>query len=147
MNNSIHHAYDDDVKYEQKWLIFVEKTSSKYKFTLLDTGLGIPYTVNKKIILESSLLTKDFKLLESALEGKKLRTQTKKSYRGKGLPEIKRQVFNGVINNMSIISCKASCKLYEKQTKIDGNDLNSSLRGTLYYWEIIKNEEVQYVNN
>ncbi len=141
MNNSIHHAYDGGEEYEQKWLIFVEKTDFIYKFTLLDTGLGIPVTVNKKFIFDN--FSSDCNLLKSALEGTKLRTQTKQLYRGKGLPEIRQQVLDGLINTMSIISCKASCKLLERDKFIEDNDLNSSLRGTLYYWEIKKNEEVQ----
>lgn len=141
MNNSIHHAYDGGEEYEQKWLIFVEKTDFIYKFTLLDTGLGIPVTVNKKFIFDN--FSSDCNLLKSALEGTKLRTQTKQLYRGKGLPEIRQQVLDGLINTMSIISCKASCKLLGRDKFIEDNDLNSSLRGTLYYWEIKKNEEVQ----
>lgn len=143
MNNSINHAYDEIEEFRQKWLLFVEKTTGKYKFTLLDTGLSIPYTVNRKIFTDA--FKKDSVLLISALNGSEMRTQTKQIYRGKGLPEIKASVTSGFIDNMNIISRNAYCRLYD-EVKIESRDLKKSLMGTLYYWEIIFNheEEVRY---
>lgn len=145
MKNSIHHAYDINDEHKQKWLLFVEKTVDRYKFTLLDTGLSIPYTVNKKVVLEA--FKKDSSLLISALNGFEMRTQTKQMNRGKGLPEVKASVTSGFINSMNIISRKAYCRLQDR-TITRSNELRIGLMGTLYYWEILfNNEEVRYDNN
>lgn len=46
MNNTEQHAYDNDEK--KVWYIFIENTRNKIKCTFLDTGKGIPATINIK---------------------------------------------------------------------------------------------------
>ena len=118
----------------------MEKASDKYKFTLLDTGVTIPYTVNKKSIFEN--LENDSSLVASALEGDTLRSRTGFAYRGKGLPDIRESVFCGFVDKMNIISRKACCQLIYGKNLINKSELGCPLRGTLYYWELL-NKEVQ----
>lgn len=133
MNNSIQHAYLSNANnFAQKWLLYIEKDEEKLKFTFLDTGLGISRTIHKKF-LAGDYSKKDSEIVKSALEGM-MTSQTKKPYRGKGLPEIKDSVFYGEVDNMCIISNKAFCKIKKETKEIEKEELHLPLQGTLYYW-------------
>lgn len=139
MANASRHAYDESKNYTQKWLLFIEKSSEKIKFTLLDTGLSIPYTVNKKIF--SDMFKDDCYMVKSALKGE-LRSKTGLPYRGKGLPEIHNAIIDDNVHNMDIISRKACCRLKNGADEISSVELKNELMGTLYYWELLINKEV-----
>lgn len=140
MNNATSHAYSEKSIFAQKWLLYVENIDDKFKFTFLDTGLGIPHTMNKK--LSENIFKDDCFLVKSALDGQ-MRSATKKSYRNKGLPLIKDTVKSGYISKLNIISNKACCELFDKDENDIFNDFITPLNGTLYYWEIKKIQEVK----
>lgn len=130
MENTIMHAYTDKSDIEHKdWYIFAEKNDEKISFVFLDTGLGIPNTVQKRLTENVNPWTSSSKILLSTLEGDK-RTRTKAPNRGKGLPFIYGLYNDEKIKNLRIISNKACFNLN------NGIDNKEELSGTLFYWEI-----------
>ena len=75
----------------------------------------------------------DDKYVISTLDGD-FRTATKQSHRGKGLPKIRSFCSAGKINNMRIITNKAS--VFVRKDGFSSTTVPSALQGTLYYWEI-----------
>lgn len=141
MLNTYQHAYKDDTL-TNNWYLFVQYDTN-IKFTFLDTGLGIPCTVQKKWH-EKVLNKKDSNIITSALNGD-FRTKTKHKYRGKGLPKIKECLDRKNLNNINIISNKAFCSLNVENdlTVINEINLSQSLPGTIYYWELnLKGEKI-----
>lgn len=144
MLNTRDHAYNEISNFKYNWYVFVENDNDRIKYTFIDNGLGIPTTVKKKfyeIVLNNLYLDKEYKYVESALNGEFKRSQTGQSNRGKGLPEIFKYENENKISNLTIISNYA---YYNKQKSFD---LNSSLEGTLIYWEILKNKKEGYISD
>lgn len=136
MTNTRDHAYNENNKFDFCWYVFVENTNNKIKYTFMDNGLGIPTTVNKKLtekLKENFKKEKEHSYIESCLDGKFLRTETKQNHRGKGLPEINTYYIDGKISELTIISNHAYYK------KNNSSDLKNYLYGTIVYWEIDKN--------
>ena len=140
MNNAVQHAYDETDEYAQKWLLYVENSENKFKFTFLDTGLSIPKTIYKKFF-SGDYFKSDYKIVVDAFNGY-MTSQTKKSYRGKGLPSIKESVIKGDVAKLNVISSKACCEFHECENKNIAYDLDGPLNGTLYYWEMSFPKEV-----
>ena len=129
------HAYDDNNIFENSWYIFVENSQNKISYTFMDNGLGIPTTIKKKKIeklLQMWDIDKEYKYIEADVSGLQKRSKTGKIERGNGLPSIYEQYTSNKINKLIIISNKAY--FTEKNPK----DLNNSLNGTIFYWEIEK---------
>lgn len=141
MDNVVQHAYTElQSTTFSRWYVFVEDNEEYIKFTFLDTGSGIPNTINKRIA-ENALrfvhLKTDSSLLLSALRGE-FRTSTQSTNRGKGLPEILKYGYNVFVNRFMIFSGKGSCVIInEKDIRL--KDYNNKTFGTLCYWEIDKN--------
>jgi len=140
MSNTKQHAYG--IRYViRDWYIFVRYISEKnsIRFIFLDTGEGIPTTVKrtgfeyiKSIVANVPLMpvgTKHTEYIRSALNGE-LRSSTGKLHRGKGLPKIYSFYNNGYIKKLTIISNHGYF------AKGFDNDIDNSLNGTIYYWEI-----------
>lgn len=146
ITNAVQHAYDaKDSKLNPYWYIFVECTADDIKFTFVDTGLGIPKTVTKRFgekFKEAFKQNKDdWHYIESALQGKVIRTSTNHPNRGKGLPGIHRYN-NKKIFDLTIISN------YGYFNDLNKYNLISPLSGTVFYWKIkrngvIKNDRIE----
>ena len=137
MSNTHKHAYDAyDNVLESHWYCFAEYDSADtIAFTFMDTGEGIPATVQKNFPEKIDFLKmkSDDKYVVSALDGD-FRTATKESFRGKGLPKLRSFCSNGKIHNMRIITNKANVTV--KQDGFASSIISPALKGTLYYWEI-----------
>lgn len=134
MINTKNHAYlEESQRVLPNWYIFVENRMDVLNFTFLDTGSGIPETVNTKF-KEKIFSSEHNVLIMSALEGK-FRTRTRMENRGKGLPEIYGYYKQKLINSLVIISNKG----YIDLNKGNNYDMEHILEGTLFYWEINKN--------
>ena len=138
MANVYNHAYNDiDGILYSRWYCFVEfnSESDTVYFTFMDTGDGIPSTVRKYFFehLDVFNIKGDDAYVLSALRGQ-LRSETKKKYRGKGLPKIFDTCQSEQIQNMRIITNKADVTVRGK--KLTSKELSVSLRGTLFYWQI-----------
>ena len=151
MNNTVQHAYiAEKAKSQKMWFVFIEDTESRLKFTFLDTGVGIPSTVQKhedwselwntQNDLKNLIEGNDSRFIFSALSGDVRRSATGDLNRGRGLPEIYGYFKNDKFtSNLKIISGKGICKFYDSQREVPIlNDLDSNLLGTLFYWEIDK---------
>lgn len=138
MSNAHNHAYNQQrsVIYPQ-WYCFADynTTTNVVSFTFMDTGEGIPTTVKKKFTerLDFLKLKGDNTYVVSALKGE-FRTETQKSYRGKGLPKIREFCRKSKIQNMRIITNQADVTVHGET--FEAKDLSVSLMGTLFYWQM-----------
>lgn len=143
MTNTIQHAYTDVEKdgyisTVNHWYVFVENQDNKIKFIFLDTGAGIPRTIYKKWTEKFLMLNRDSEFIRSALRGE-CRTQTRASYRGKGLPLISECCTNGNFENLYVYSGGGGCKVLKKQEDLYLlSDFKNKIFGTLFSWEIDK---------
>ena len=140
--NTRHHAYStsNDIS---KWYAYAwyDKEDQSVRFTLLDTGDGIPTTVRKnwkeKLLQLSNRIgigrSQDSDLIESVLNGD-FRTQTQKPYRGRGIPMIQSYDDDGYTTELIIISNRGYvCKANDVKM-----ELSVPLQGTLYAWRLKK---------
>jgi len=146
MNNTIEHAYSDSNKKASKWYLIAiyDKNENNIKFSFLDMGVGIPYSINKKHSEKVALLidklnpfgkiVDDSKLIASALDGE-FRTRTMQKWRGNGLPTILKASRENYIEDLMIYSNKGVVKA-NKNDKIC-EDTKSTFKGTLYSWKYI----------
>lgn len=135
---NIEHAYSMEFIFEPTWYIFVENEENKIKYTFIDNGIGIPTTVKKsyfEIFKEALNWEKEYKYIETAVNGVFKRSMTGQIERSTGLPDIYDKYKSGKVQNMVIISNKAYF------TEDTPRDLNNNLTGTLFYWEIKKEGE------
>jgi len=138
MANTKQHAYilKNNTPYS-KWYLMAkyEKDLKKVKFVFLDTGVGIAKTISKKISEKIFYVfsgAKDSDLIHSALKGE-FRSRTEESWRGKGLPNIKKFSAEKYVEDLTIVSNKG----YINCTKNNKSELMDALKGTLYSWNLI----------
>ena len=149
MGNTYQHAYDT-ITEAGFWYLFAEETEDFVEFVFLDTGLGIPTTVQKRFresITAWIGLVKDSSLIVSALKGE-FRTKTKETYRGKGLPQIFDCFKSGLLCDGLVYSGAGSCMLGGVLgDKLNVNDFDEKLFGTLYSWRVSKKGNGKNDNN
>ena len=137
MSNTNKHAYDiHETILDPHWYCFAEyDNDNTIAFTFMDTGEGIPSTVQKNFGERVDLLKLkgDDKYVISALNGD-FRTATKEPFRGKGLPKLRSFCSQGKIHNMRIVTNEANVTV--DKDRFFSVDISPALRGTLYYWEI-----------
>lgn len=141
MTNTRNHAYKTKNRIEKeinnhKWYLMAYHTDNNVHFVFLDNGNGIPQTLRwywKDLF--SGTKWYDSKLIESAMQGKILRSQTGEVKRGKGLPKIYKTSKLSYIEELIIIANKGfvNCK---NDTNLE---LKSKFKGTLISWKIKKN--------
>ena len=144
MTNTYQHAYELETKslMINYWYIFAEAKNGYVHFVFLDTGVGIPRTIYRKLKekIKDFLYSDESLYLKSVLEGE-FRSETKQENRGKGLPGIYEDIQNNEIQNLNIISCKGKCYVDSKSKRIETKRLDNSFEGTLFSWDIkIENE-------
>lgn len=144
MTNVKQHAYYNHIStMYANWYIYVENCDTDVKFVFLDTGQGIPSTIQKKwsetIKNKVGLLNGgDAYYIAAALEGE-FRTETKLEHRGKGLPEIYKACTSkeSRINHLSIISGKGYCYV-DDDNQIVKKVFSEQFEGTLFTWSFKK---------
>lgn len=134
---NIEHAYNvkNELIFEPSWYIMVENDKDKIKYTFMDNGLGIPTTVRKKTVeevLKLLNLDQEYKYIKTALDGSYKRTQTGKTERSTGLPDVYEKLKNKKISNLIIISN------YAYYCENRSRDMLEDLTGTIICWEIEK---------
>lgn len=132
MDNTMGHAYEKNTIFDPCWYLFVKCDTDKAVFTFLDNGLGIPYTVKKtliEILKDKFYKRNDGYYIKSALDGE-FRSETGKSNRGKGLPEVYNNVIEHNIKKFSIISNNG---IFKENTAYESREC---FFGTLIYFEI-----------
>lgn len=138
--NSHEHAYSDIKNNTMgcNWLIYVEDSGSYYRFTFLDTGVGMYKTMHREWQEFLRLWDSESSCVISAFDGVLLRSKTKLKTRGHGLPSIKSAAASKRIQRLQVITNKAFCEMSNGSCCMRGQDVSSSLQGTIYYWEISK---------
>ena len=137
MINTNEHAYSSETFLLNNWYVYVALEKERVKFSFLDTGIGIPYTVNKNFLEKINLLglKTDADLILSALNGK-FKTSTMQEYRGKGLPKFTKYNKTKKIRNFKIVSGKGMVVFNEEKQDYLVYNLDKRLIGTVYYFEI-----------
>lgn len=148
MTNTKQHAYNGNVSMDCNWYIFVEDLEDSLSFVFLDTGAGIPNTIRTKSFSEkikNYFNFSDASFIASAFRGDVLRSETKLSYRGRGLPEIYKRTANQYINSFLVISGFGKCVIMPNG-EIKETNFANDLLGTLFCWKIKKeaNNEFNY---
>jgi len=143
MTNTVQHAYTEEkLLTVSQWYIYAGTVDDDIEFVFLDTGRGIPQTVNKKAIEKFGELfaagKSDADYVVSALRGE-WRTQTGENYRGRGLPCVIEYAKNAEVHSMTVVSGKAM--VFLNGDEVEQKELDEKLFGTLYYWKIRKKEE------
>lgn len=144
MTNTKSHAYGNSHFTINSWYLYAECKDDKMHITFIDTGLGIPDTILKKVLEnlkdKYTKRNRDAQYMLSALKGD-FRTRTREKNRNKGLPEIFNYYKDNKIENLKIVSCYG--KIDTCRQCYDINEyaiaINSYLYGTVFYLEIHKN--------
>lgn len=138
--NSHEHAYSciKDNTMGCNWLAYAEDSGDYYRFTFLDTGVGMYKTMHREWHEFLKLQDSEASCVISAFDGVLLRSKTKLKTRGHGLPSIKSVAVSNRIQNLQVITNKAFCKMTDGCDSMSGQDVSASLKGTIYYWEISK---------
>jgi anti-sigma regulatory factor (Ser/Thr protein kinase) len=137
MANTVNHAYKQN-KYQKGWYFSIDHLSdeNKVKFCFVDNGKGILDTI--KLRFKDSLyriigeLTDEL-IIEQAFDGK-FGSRTRLSYRGRGLPVIRKNHQQGVIKNLKVIVNNIFFDFDQSKAM----KLNEPFNGTFYYWELDK---------
>lgn len=129
MINVPEHAYGG--RRFDKWYLMALYADScnRIQFAMVDSGKGIPSTVRRKF---TDAFGTDANILVSTLNGEE-RTQTKKTYRGYGLPKVKGYAEQGRIENLFVVSRHG---FYDVSRSVTEN-LDSPYNGTLIAWDFI----------
>ncbi len=134
--NTTEHAYNetDLLNY---WYLYVEADDEKIKISLLDTGEGIPKTVNRKYHENIKIfgLNNDGSIIISAFKGD-FRSETKNNWRNKGMPKVFKCISTEKILNFKVISGNYLVSYSNEKRKFNSLKLNYEFIGTLYYWEV-----------
>jgi hypothetical protein len=158
LTNVRHHAYkDSDVPPEfQKWWLFARCTEPKGSqqgslyIAIYDVGVGIPFTMRKKLqtgevvlnyadklgsaisLTEGTLL--DQRLLTEAVERK--RSQTGQPHRGNGLPEMREFVSSTDNGRLYIVSGHAQYTSVRGHEDGQTHGIRQKFPGTLLLWSL-----------
>lgn len=134
MTNSVQHAYNNkDIVLKRNWYMYIE-IGDNIDITILDIGEGIPNTVRHRIkdFIYKVQSNTESKIIFSALNGD-FRTETSKSYRGKGMPYILSCYKNSNIKKLNIISGKGSVSMEKYTTETIFKDSQANFSGTVFY--------------
>lgn len=133
MANAVNHAYD---KHQKGWYFAVDHNGLEkvVKFCFVDNGSGIINTLKLKLQHTFNRFIgklDDGMILEKAFNGE-FGSRTQLTYRGRGLPAIKKNFENGNIKNLVVISNNVCYEFESGETNI----LPTAFKGTFYYWEL-----------
>lgn len=147
MTNTAQHAYhsEDDIM-DNNWYIFAQNSKDYIRFVFLDTGVGIPKTIKKRLgerfrglvdeLTAYNAYNGDASYIESALKGEE-RTETNQPYRGQGLPEVYEVACGERISEMLVMSGRGKCRI-GADGLISNYSLSTEFVGTLFTWKFMK---------
>ena len=130
---------DNDIE-KLDWLAYAEDAGDFFRFTFLDTGIGICRTIKRNWFEGLDKKRSDPTYLMDALKGE-LPSSTKMKNRGNGLPTILGYAVSGLIERFTIITNQAYCYYNPESNDIVSRPINKSIWGTVYYWELSKNKQ------
>jgi len=146
MSNSIDHAYKfgirkDGLKYKDDshdWWMFSQEHDGSLNVVFCDLGVGIPETISQQRpslakMMERFGVSKDSEVIKFAAGTGKSRT--KKSYRGRGLPQMVKVIKDIPDGKLAIFSNKGMLRCIDGNLR-DYEYKKSSILGTLILWEL-----------
>lgn len=150
MSNTYNHAYPEEISdMDSKWYAYVEHVNNTIRVIFVDTGKGITGTVRRK--LSEKIRTvfgtlNDSELLFHALQPDNfIRTETKESNRGRGIPGIKEDMDNSPVDSFWIFSGSGAVKIVrdgiceiDLQRDLTNLDFKHKIYGTIYAFEFSK---------
>lgn len=149
MQNTNNHAASG-IKGEKHWWLSVNHNAVNklVSFSFIDHGVGVLTSLDRKPpssrwhrAVQNAAKTfgieSNENFIEALLSGKIHQTVTKKSYRGKGLPNIKRMLDFNKIGNLQIITNNVYANVAKKEYRL----LNQDFKGTFFYWELSSENE------
>lgn len=145
MQNTNNHASSEAVSGEKHWWLSVnhDKEKKVVRFSFVDHGVGILASLDRKpagskwyglIDGAKSVLgiRSNDEFLREIMAGHIHETVTKKKYRGKGLPNIKRMIDFNRIGKLHVISNNVYANIQDEQYRL----LSCDFKGTFFYWEM-----------
>lgn len=144
MYNTVDHAYKPSEKFPSWYVMARMIDNDRIEIVFLDTGNGIPNTVNKSYLekfqtilgkLFPSAKPSESEILQTAFDGK-LRTRTEKGYRGRGLPSIYKFAANQHVESFRVITSHVNMCLKPKEKS--HRDTSDCFKGCLYVWRLVK---------
>lgn len=132
MANTKNHAYKaDEPKYDW-WLFVYKKPNNVTAVTFLDLGIGIfrSYPVLHHVRFKKGL-SSNAKIINDLYSGK-IKSRTKSTQRGKGIPHIYNHSQNSNFSKFYLITND----VFSNMKTGEKFELKQELNGTLYYWEL-----------
>lgn len=118
-----------------QWQLGLYETENLYHFSVIDLGLGIIETINRRTNLLEKIIKPDYnKILLDSFNGK-YGSKERYENRNNGLPLIKRLSEENLLENLSVLSNQAFINL--STSSVHSTNL-PTFAGTLYYWCITK---------
>ena len=153
MANSCEHAYilnrEDALNINDRtndWWMFSQETNHKLNVVFCDLGAGIPRTIDRKenkfwaSIQEIWRKDKnDAKVIEFATKHGESRTDL--GYRGKGLPQLVKNILNIKDGALRIFSNRGMITYHEHSDHAEKYLFTDSIYGTIILWEIPISQE------
>lgn len=140
MSNSYYHAYPEDKTNIMfpRWYIYAEHVENKTRVVFTDTGKGISGTIRKRFS-ERVFNIKDEELIYLAFEPDSfIRTETKLTHRGNGLPGIKDIVYDSPIQSFWVFSGAGGFRIIRNvngQKKLTKLNFEHRIYGTIVAFE------------
>lgn len=148
MQNTNNHASSGEISGEKHWWLSINHDKEKriVSFSFIDHGIGILTSLDRKPpgsrwygLIDGAKavlgIRSNDEFLREIMAGRIHETVTKKKYRGKGLPNIKRMVDFNRIGKLHVISNNVYADVQSEQYRL----LNCDFQGTFFYWEMSEN--------
>lgn len=132
MANTKNHAYKANQPKYDWWLFIYKKPNNVTSITFLDLGIGIfnSYPVLHHVRLKKHIRS-NVNIVEDLYSGK-IKSRTKSSQRGKGIPHIYNHSQNSNFSKFYLITNN----VFSNMKTGEKFKLEHELNGTLYYWEL-----------
>jgi|WetSurMetagenome_2_1015567.scaffolds.fasta_scaffold44829_4 hypothetical protein len=134
IGNAVEHGIEN--KKINWWLIQdIDRVKKTIIYTFVDMGNGIIDTHKKAGLPIIYWIKRDSSIVLDALYGK-LGSSTKKTYRGRGLPQLRRMIEAEIVSDVVIITNKVSLSF---KNNCFSSMKNPNFVGTYYSWTINQN--------
>lgn len=141
IGNAVEHGIEN--KNINWWLSHeIDRKNKIVKYTFVDMGLGIIKSHKKAGLPFKYKFLKNHRIVLDALYGK-LGSSTKKSYRGRGLPQLREMIENEFISDLNLITNDITLNFHEGHFNVNKNP---NFVGTYYCWTIDQNNYHKWKN-
>ena len=138
MSNAFFHAYNQEIRSNNRWYVYAERRNNCTHFIFVDTGPGIPKTVRKNFPEKirqlfgdlTGFAINDAQLIHSAFSGD-FRTSTEQDNRGNGLVTIKNIMSQAPFSNFEVISGHGRYSISDEAI-----NYKNQIYGTLFTFEV-----------